>query len=408
MSKKDFRVLLEKYLQGTLSPAEDRALRELLHDLGEETYLNTLIDEKFSGHSFREQPSPETSAIIFQRIMHAKKNDEVQDAALLNLSKKKKRWYYAAAAAMVFTVIATVFYFTRHSEENPDSPIVQSGSNIPAPVTARATLTLSDGSTVLLDSVASAGSIAQQGNTNITRLSNGALQYQSHANAPNEVAYNTLTVPRGSRVVTIILSDGTKVWLNASSSLRYPVVFTGDRRTVKAEGELYFEVAASTVRVGGRKQKLPFFVEVADRMTVNVLGTHFNIRAYADEALPAVTLVEGSVKVGNNSSSGVLAPGQQARLRTDNHFDIEKDADIEQVTAWKNGYFQFEGADIKTVMNEIARWYDVEVTYKGTPVTEHFRGNILRESDASQVFKMLEATDAVHFKIEGKRIVVTP
>lgn len=408
MSKKDFRALLEKYLQGTLSPAEDRALRDLLHDLGEEAYLNALIDEKFSGHSFREQPSPETSAIIFQRIMNAKKNEEPGDVPLLQHTKKKKRWYYAAAAAIVLTTIAAGAYLTQHPKEDQDSPKAQVTEHIPAPIGARATLTLADGSTVLLDSLTGANTIAQQGNTSITKLSSGVLRYQSSTNPSNEMVYNTLTVPRGSRVVTIILSDGTKVWLNAASSLRYPVAFTGDRRTVKAEGELYFEVAASTTVTRGKKQKLPFLVEVADRMTVTVLGTHFNVRAYADEPLTAVTLVEGSVKVGNKTSSGMLAPGQQAQLRTDNHIDIEKEADIEQVTAWKNGYFQFEGADIKTVMNEIARWYDVEIAYKGDSVTEHFRGNIVREADASKVFQMLEATGAVHFKMEGKRIIVTP
>ncbi|MFT3702105.1 MAG: FecR domain-containing protein [Agriterribacter sp.] len=405
MSKKDFRLLLEKYLDGTLEPGEEQSLRILLHDLGEEEYLNTLIDEKFEGHSFRELPSRQTSELIFKRIMEAKKSGDSEDTPIISHPSSRRRWYIAAAAILVVLSAGAYFFYSTHTTTT-DAQQQPASADIKPPVIPKASITLSNGQVVTLDSISN-GTVAMQGNANIVRLPGGEIQYKDQKTASTTPVYNILTVPAGSKIVTITLSDGTKVWLNAASSLRYPVTFSNDSRKVEASGELYFEVA-SVPDLKNKNAKKAFIVDIGNHTTVNVTGTHFNIHAYHDEPAAAVTLLEGAVSVNNNIQSHKITPGQQAQIGNDAVITIDKEADIEQVMAWKNGYFQFEGNDIKSVMNEVARWYDVEVKYEGAPITQHFRGNIERNVNAVQVFKMLEATDAVRFKIDGRNITVTP
>jgi ferric-dicitrate binding protein FerR (iron transport regulator) len=189
------------------------------------------------------------------------------------------------------------------------------------------------------------------------------------------------------------LSDGSKVWLNAGSSVRFPVAFTGNERKVSITGEAYFEVAHDA--------RKPFIVKDINRNAeVQVFGTHFNVNAYDDEPTINVTLLEGSVKVNNT----MIKPGQQAQVG--NGVKVASNVDFDEVMAWKNGRFQFEGAGIEEVMRQVARWYDVEVIYENKPLNQHFRGGISREVEASKLFKMLEMTEAVHFRIEGKKVYV--
>jgi ferric-dicitrate binding protein FerR (iron transport regulator) len=208
---------------------------------------------------------------------------------------------------------------------------------------------------------------------------------------------NTMQTPRGGQY-GVILPDGSKVWLNAASSLTYPTAFTGVDRSVQLKGEAYFEVADN-------KDK-PFIVMVGN-MQVNVLGTHFNVMAYEDENAIKTTLLEGAVKVTNGGAAHLLKPGQEGRLdRSSDAFKL-LEVDANEAIAWKNGVFQFGGASIETVMREIVRWYDVDVEYQGR-TNEHFRGAISRSVNASEVFKMLELTGAVHFTIDKKKIIVKP
>jgi ferric-dicitrate binding protein FerR (iron transport regulator) len=208
---------------------------------------------------------------------------------------------------------------------------------------------------------------------------------------------NTIQTPRGGQY-QVILPDGTKVWLNAASSLAYPTAFTGADRAVKLNGEAYFEVADN-------KDK-PFKV-MAGNMEINVLGTHFNVMAYEDENAIKTTLLEGSVKVTNGKISHLLKPGQEGRVDRQSGAFRLLEADANEAVAWKNGVFQFGGASIESVMREIVRWYDVDVEYQGR-TNEHFRGTISRSVNASEVFKMLELTGAVHFTIDKKKIIVKP
>jgi len=236
------------------------------------------------------------------------------------------------------------------------------------------------------------------------KLASGQVAYEASAaaTANGELVYNTLTNPRGSQAVSLTLMDGTKVWLNAASSLRYPVAFTGSDRQVEITGEAYFEVVQD-------KQK-PFKVKKGN-ITVEVLGTHFNINAYDDEPSTNTTVLEGAVKVNaqlsGSTRSVILQPGEQAQVSRTDHLDKMRKVDLDAVVAWKNGTFQFKGASMQTVMRQLSRWYNVEISYEGVIPEHRFVGKVGRDYNLSEVLAVLEASD-VHFKIEGQRIIVRP
>jgi transmembrane sensor len=211
-----------------------------------------------------------------------------------------------------------------------------------------------------------------------------------------KMQFNTLTNPKGSNVIAMILEDGSKVWLNAGSSLTYPVAFIGKERKVSITGEAYFEVA--------KNKAMPFRI-TRDGMLVEVLGTHFNVNAYGDEPHMKVTLLEGAVKISSGNVSGLLKPGQQAKVK-DNDINVQSDINVDQVMAWKNGYFSFEKAGITEVMRQISRWYNIEVTYEGKVPDENFGGELRRNSKLSSVLKVLEKT-GVAFRIENNRVIVS-
>lgn len=320
------------------------------------------------------------------------------------ISMRRNYFYRIAAAAVVVLAIGTgVYYLTKDSspkqlaQNNPAAPVkadVAPGGN-------KAVLTLADGSQIILDS-AKEGTITEQGTVKVIKLNNGQIAYNGGVNARGEMQYNTISTPRGGQY-KVILSDGTEVWLNAASSIRYPTAFAGTTRNVEIAGEVYFEVAKDKTR--------PFVVKKTnDAATIQVLGTHFNVNAYDDEADMKVTLLEGSVKVAKGSSENILKPGQQAILRqtAGNGINVINDVDVEEVMAWKNGRFDFgEKANIEDIMRQLARWYDVDVEYRGK-VTQQFWGSVPRDVNAGEVFKKLEATGGVHFKIEGKKVIVMP
>ena len=236
-----------------------------------------------------------------------------------------------------------------------------------------------------------------QGNVQLTKLHDGQIVYKGSS---NEITYNTLINPRGSKVIQITLSDGTKVWLNSESSMRYPTAFTGSERVVEVTGETYFEVAKNPV--------MPFHVR-KDGMEVTVLGTHFNLNTYAEEFDMKVTLLEGAVQVTSGEKDMVqLKPGEQSQLNNDGQLTMVKSVDMEGVMAWKNGKFDFgEKTDIGTIMRELARWYKLDLEYKGQ-FYHHFGGSISRDVNLSQVLKVLEATGGVHFEVSGNKVVVKP
>jgi ferric-dicitrate binding protein FerR (iron transport regulator) len=210
------------------------------------------------------------------------------------------------------------------------------------------------------------------------------------------MAYNTLTTKPGEHY-SLLLPDGTKVWLNAASSITYPVVFKGDERNVKVTGELYFEIVHNAKQL--------FRVAVKDQV-VEDIGTHLNINAYDDEPAVNTTLLEGSIRVIKGNASAILAPGQQATMAPDDSRFQIKQVDGNEAVAWKNGYFYFDRADIKMVMRELARWYNIQIVYKGELPNKTFKGKVYRNINASEALRILSYFGA-HFKIDGKTITVT-
>jgi len=273
-----------------------------------------------------------------------------------------------------------------------------------APGGNKAVLILADGSAIVLDS-ASNGTISQQGNIKVQKLNNGLLAYTINGwqvSENDEAFYNTISTPRGGQY-QVTLAVGTKVWLNAASSIRFPVTFTGTERKVEITGEAYFEVA--------KNKAMPFKVKAATS-EIEVLGTHFNVNAYDDEASIKTTLLEGSVKVSvpglaAKQSPKYLLPGQQSGINKEGKILVTDKVDTEEAVAWMKGHFQFKSADLKTILRQIARWYDVDIEYRGE-VNLHFTGQLTRNENVSKVFKELALTGEVHFNIDGKRIVVSP
>jgi ferric-dicitrate binding protein FerR (iron transport regulator) len=317
-------------------------------------------------------------------------------------------WTKWAAAAVVLIVTGYALWVTvgRRSQVTGDKSEV-AVHDVPAPSNTRAVITLADGSKVYLDSAGN-GTIAQQNNVNVVKNGNGEINYTVAANGDqrtaNSLSYNTLFNPRGSKVISLTLSDGTKVWLNSESSLKYPTAFTANTREVEITGEAYFEVHHNS--------KQPFKVHLPNGSVVEDIGTAFNVNAYTDESDIKTTLIEGSVQLFASSAKTSapfafkLKPGEQAVLIPQTRvIRVQKDVDVEQVTAWKNGTFSFKSTDIKTMMREIARWYDVDVSYEGDVANETITGDVSRDANVSQVMKMLEFA-GFHFKIEGRKITV--
>ncbi len=302
---------------------------------------------------------------------------------------------WAAAVVLIIASSATFWLLRRPAPVQEPVAAVPPQKDI-APGGNRAVLTLGDGTEIALDSAGN-GILAQQGNAKVIKTGNGELQYDAPQNSGQPV-FNKIATPRGGQY-TITLPDGSRVWLNASSSLRYPVVFNGNGRVVELQGEAYFEVA---------KQAGRSFVVKVDEMEVKVLGTHFNIMAYNDEPAVKTVLLEGAVEVKKAGFARKLKPGQGASLhRQSGALELLPGVNTEETVAWKNGFIQFEGNDIRSAMRQIARWYDVEVVYKGD-VPAHFRGIVPRNVPISQVLKMLELTGEVHFEIGDRQIIVSP
>lgn len=295
------------------------------------------------------------------------------------------RWWMAAA--VLAAVIATGALFMLRPGPKPIAPAQTADIQ---PGRQGAVLTLADGSTVVLDSLQQ-GLVTTQNGTNVT-LQQGQLVYDA-GNAAS-AGLNTMSVPRG-RQFQVVLPDGTKVWLNSASSLRYPTAFTGNERRVSITGEAYFEVVKNAA--------LPFRVDVNGSQAIEVLGTSFNVNAYTDEGSIRTTLLEGSVRL---NGSYVLKPGQQASV-TGKDVKITDHADLDQAVAWKNGLFNFADADMHQVMRQLERWYDIEVEFRGNVLPREFQGKMQRNLSLSQVLEGLSEM-GVHFTIEGRKLIVQP
>jgi len=308
------------------------------------------------------------------------------------------KWIAAAAAVVFLMVFGFWFLVDGNKIKDPSMSGVQHLEDI-TPGGNKAILTLADGSEIILNS-ANNGVIREQGSVTVIKLDDGQLSYQnstSQFHNPSTLQYNTLTTPKGGQY-QVELADGSKVWLNATSSLRFPTAFVGNERNVELTGEGYFEIAPNATK--------PFQVKVDD-ISVRVLGTHFNINSYSDEPDIKTTLLEGRVSVSKGDRHINLSAGQQAIASAgENTIKVSQNHDQDGVVAWKNGYFHFDGANLQELLRQISRWYDVEVEYKGTPENRKFSGEIARTANFDDVIKVLKESK-VQFSLVGKKLIVS-
>ena len=386
----------------------------ILNDLHRRYLVNNLSAEE-TEQFFALIREPGNEALLKEYM------DAHWDAQFDGISRKTAKtkvlpvWFRVVAAAMVLLVMSGVIYqLTKKKPASHELSQKERFKNDVQPGTDKAMLKLADGSVIMLDSTAN-GKLAIHGQQQITNK-DGALYYNKISSGNSGVLYNDVITPAGGQY-KLTLADGTKVWLDALSSIHFPTSFPGERREVEITGQVYFEVAPRVARglpAGrdeGRMVKTPFIVKIKNRSgndmgIVEVLGTHFNINAYDNEAGTKTTLAEGAVRITQKSKTLLLQPGQQAFTDEQGNLQLLTNPDMQETLAWKDGLFYYNGANIETIMKQISRWYGVEVVYKDQ-VKETFVAEIPRYVPLSTLLALLELTRQVHFKIEGKTITVT-
>jgi len=405
MSNADFKDLLNRYLADSLSGDELPEFLEYLKKHENSTALKEAIQQALKENAFKDLSDRSRIDVVFSSIMQQAEN-RVPEADMAVLPRRRTSfvlWRWAAAAAVIIAVLSGTYYIIN----DKSTPSVASGKKSRpgltgdiAPGGNKAILQLGDSSSIVLDNTG-AGLLAQQGNTKVLQLDNGQLAYNAASGNIDCILYNTVSTPRGGQY-QVVLPDGSKVWLNAASSLRFPTAFAGKERGVTLTGEAYFEIA--------QNKNMPFKVRVND-VEVDVLGTHFDVMSYNNEAMTNTTLLEGAVRVSSLPAAGdaghgqVIRPGQQASIGQNASVFTVHEADIESVVAWKNGLFQFNSADIQTIMRQIERWFDVNVHYEGPVPDGHYSGTVGRNTSLLTVLRILEES-GLKFKLEGKELTV--
>lgn len=423
-----FEILLERFLSETISPEELQLLLKASKEQVHQQRLDEVFFEKLKTDAYRGVGGADDQEAMFRGVMEKAKQlelsmtssqkqsffDEIiegiddsvydppdlQDEAPLieiepiNRRYGLKRWMIAASIIVLLGIGIYFIFFNDNDVTKQDSPIAK-GTDVEAPKSSKAMITLASGKKIYLDST-TMGQIALQGNVKIIKLGNGQIAYESvDGQHITGLQYNTLYNPRGSQVIDMTLADGSRVWLNAGSSISYPVAFIGNERKVSITGEAYFEVAHNTA--------MPFKVSKGET-EVTVLGTHFNMNAYEDEKDIKVTLLEGSVRCAiGNGRSAILKPGEQALINSSTLQLVGPD--LEEVMAWKNGLFKMKSAGISTIMKQVARWYDIEVEYPDGIPAGTISGKVPRTLNLADVLKVYTIS-GVQFRIEGRKVVV--
>jgi transmembrane sensor len=372
--------LLQRYEAGECTPSENELI---------ESWYKQLIET--GEWEWGEGEKDMMQKILEVRIM--KRINNTPDKIKSPVFPLRRSWW--AAASIILLLGVSIHFLLVNKTTKPIQIAKVLPDDIKAPQSNRATITLANGQKVFLDSVGN-GALAVQGNVNLVKLEGGKLAYQKNSGEMSgKMRFNILSNPNGSRIVNIVLADGSRVWLNAGSTLRYPVLFMGKERKISVTGEAYFEIAHDASK--------PFIVTNGS-LDIRVLGTHFNVNAFEDDGNDIkITLLEGSVKIKNGKATGLLKPGQQARVNKE--IRVVSDVDLDMVMAWKNGYFQFENASLQTVLKQVSRWYGVDVVYEGNNQPRQFVGEMERDLSLLEMLKILEKND-VHFSIIGKKLIV--
>ncbi|MDB5157993.1 MAG: FecR family protein [Mucilaginibacter sp.] len=377
MKKHQAKNLLTKYVKGETT-AHERTLLE-------QWFLKDLEDSKHVPSQSRIEEADERITAYLMSHIGLQQTE----------TKITKIWPRIAVAAAALILIFGSLFFLRSNFAKQQ--IVKNTINDIAPGSNKAVLTLANGKSIVLDNSQN-GLIAKQGVTVINKSIKGELVYkqaESNEVPASKLTYNLITIPRGAMSQVVVLPDGSKVWINAASSLRYPTVFAANERKVELTGEAYFEVAHNPAK--------PFKV-VSNNQTVEVLGTHFNINSYNDEPGINTTLLQGSVRIMANGNEKVLKPGQQSTIK--NGTINLSEVDVSEVVAWKDGYFEFSNTDIQSAVRQISRWYDVEMQCEGHINDETLTGRISRSRNISEVLQMFQQSKNINITITGRRIMV--
>ncbi|MBS1737078.1 MAG: FecR family protein [Bacteroidetes bacterium] len=392
-----FTGLFQKLLNNECSPEEvDQIVSWIAADKRNEAgkqlvfdQLSAQVSETEIDESIRQRLKDQLEAILLN-------SKPVYKGRLIGL----KFWKYAAAILVLISVAGFYFLLNNQSkgQKAQDKTFATVMKNDILPGGNRAILTLANGSRIELDSLKK-GMLAQQGSANVVQLNPGEISYYKSGDTadkkPIEIMYNTITTPRGGQY-QVVLPDGSMVWLNAASSLKFPTVFEGNDRKVELTGEGYFEIAKNAA--------MPFKVSVNNTI-VEVLGTHFNVNAYTDEAAMKTTLLEGAVKVYANGKTQLLKPGEQLSLKKNGLEKVFDNVNTEQVLAWKNGLFDFSDVELRTIGQQLSRWYQVDISFENNVPDKHISGIISRKNNISTVLQMLEFTAGIHSRIEGAKVV---
>ena len=389
MDKSIFEDLLEKYSLGTISEEEKEQLMGWYNSFDDETIIV-------------KAPSVDEERKVYERLQG--KMDEilkvpVKKTRIISM-KANIRYWKVAAAAMI--LLFSGYWVWKNYESNDNKSQPQLTINKLQPGHEGAVLTLEDGKQILLDSTKN-GAISTQGNNKIIKKGAQVIYGTEALNADAPVTYNILTTPRG-REFEIVLPDGTKVWLNAASSIKYPTVFNYGPREVEVTGEAYFEVSHQADKKG---ERVPFIVHT-NRMTVQVLGTHFDVNAYSDEPETKTTLLKGSVAANEKDSNKAvtLKPGEQAIVSNTKFTDVRvQPADVDKAVAWKNGLFQFNDDRLQAILRQVSRWYDVDIDCAADKKDLRFNGVISKRSNVKSIMDLLSATGVVNFKIENGKLI---
>lgn len=390
------RELFTAWLHNSLDPADEAEWWQLLADPELDSVRQDMIQALYDSEDVRHVMEPEAAEALFTRIR------QVEQGRL-----RKMSWARVAAAVAVIIGLIGLgggWWWLAYQAGDHKQPLIATTPKDLQPGGNKAVLTLAGGRIIVLDSAAN-GLLAEQGGTQVQKqgsaVTYGGVGHEAPHNrnertpkADAPILFNTLSTPRGGQY-QLTLEDGTKVWLNAASSITYPTAFTGKIREVTITGEAYFEVVHNAAH--------PFRVQ-AGGVTLEDLGTAFNVNAYTDEPVMVTTLAQGALSVG----SMILSPGQAADRAADGHIRLIRHADVEQALAWKNGAFAFNGADLATVMRQLSRWYDVDVEYKGAIPAGTFSGKIGRGLTLTQVLTGLAATRIHYQLIDQHHMLILP
>lgn len=379
--QEELTILIRKYLENSLSAEEELRLDEMLLDDASTEVISGIMAEDFHNDA---NLLPEFLPVR-ERNYEALRN-RLQIGSVTKL-RRINRWRWIAAAIIVIAATTAIIIYPR----KPVTPVTSSQDVQPG--REGAILTLANGTNISLDTVKNA-TVALQGGVT-AKVVNGSLIYEG---VGDQVVYNTMTTPKG-RQFQLTLPDGTQVWLNSASSIRYPTIFNGNQRLVEITGEVYFEVAKLAAK--------PFAVNVNGKAEIRVLGTHFNVNAYSNEASINTTLMEGSIAVAASSDQPVtLKPGQQAQIGGTREIRVIQNADVEKVMAWKNGLFNFEDVPLEEAMRQLERWYDIEVVYENGVPNRLLAGEMTRDVTLNDLLTVLGKI-RVKCRLEGRKMIVS-